>query len=97
MDFLKQLKRFRDDRRALGYLWVAFGCSIVFLPLIVRPLNSALVMIEENLGYTFVGPEAFAIQVINVVTSWVLLFCLLSSVFELLVKSKAENANMGGY
>lgn len=50
-------------------------------------------MLEENIGYTFTGPDAFAIQVMNVTTSYILVFVVLAVVFKTLIASKAENAN----
>jgi hypothetical protein len=72
---------------------VSAACSLVFLPVLIWPLNSAFVMLEENIGYTFTGPDAFAIQVMNVTTSYILVFVVLAVVFKTLIASKAENAN----
>ena len=92
MSILKQLSRFRKCRSGLAYVWTVAICGIIFFPIIVWPLNSALLMLEENIGYTFTGADAFALQVINVCTGYVLFFALVAITYESLIKSKAENA-----
>lgn len=60
------------------------------MPIIVWPLNYVLTTLEENLGFTFTGADAFALQVINICTGYVLFFVLIATVFWVLTQSKAE-------
>jgi hypothetical protein len=66
----------------------------VFTPIIVWPLNTALILIEEEIGYTFVGSNALALSVVNITTGYILFFVLIGGIYWSLIRSKAENANM---
>jgi len=57
----------------------------------VWPLNSALIQVEENIGYTFTGNTALALSVVNITTGYILFFILCGGVYATLIKSKAEN------
>lgn len=76
----------------MAYIWAMAVISIVFTPIIVWPLNSAMVALEENIGYVFTGADLFAMQVIHVCTGYILVFVLLFIIFKTLIASKAENA-----
>ncbi len=67
--------------------------TIAFTPVIVWPLNTALLTLEESVNYVFTGPDAFAIQVINICTGYVLFFIVVAVVLKSLIASKAENSN----
>lgn len=49
---------------------------------------------EESLGYTFTGADAFAIQVIHIVTGNILFFVVVAALLKVLIRSKAENAGV---
>jgi ABC-type molybdate transport system permease subunit len=71
-----------------------FAATIIFLPIMVWPLNSALIQLEENIGYTFTGSSALALSVVNVCTGYILFFVLVGGIYWTLIRSKAENSGM---
>jgi hypothetical protein len=91
----KFLRRFRNSKSGLAYLWAVALATLVFMPIIVWPLNTALINLEESIGYTFTGPDLFAMQVINICTSYVLFFVAIGVVYWALIRSK--NTYEGGY
>lgn len=68
---------------------------MIFASIIAFPLNAALTAIEERLSgiYSFTGSELAALQVINVCTTYVLVFVVFAVLLKTLIASKAENAN----
>jgi hypothetical protein len=50
-------------------------------------------MLEDMIGYTFTGADAFALQVMNICTGYILVFVMLAGIFRVIIASKAENAN----
>ena len=87
-------RSFIHDTRALSYLWLIFAVCIIFLPIMIWPLNTALIQVEENIGYTFSGSDALALTVVNVCTGYILFFCIIGCAYWVLIRSKAENSGM---
>ncbi len=90
----RQICRFRESRVGLAYIWTVAICTLIFTPIIVWPLNSAFLMLEESLDYAFIGADLFAIQVMNITTGYILFFVVVAVVFKSLIAAKAENANV---
>jgi hypothetical protein len=57
-----------------------------------------MLSLEETIistyGYVFTGADAFAIQVINICTGYILFFIAIAVLMKSLIAGKAENANV---
>ena len=89
---MKYLKKFRQNRNGLAYIWGVCACVIAFFPLIYWILSVYLDNIATSVFgmYTFLGATASAWTLAKAIISALPLFVLVTLVLWASVNAKAQ-------
>jgi hypothetical protein len=90
---LKMLKKFREDRTAVAYLWVVAGVTIMFVPVIYFILHTALTDTVAALfaQTTLTGYPLLAWNLVSALISALPAFLVITSLIWVAVNSKARS------
>jgi hypothetical protein len=91
----KWLRRFREDRRGVGWVVGVAVISILLMPVVYYPLDAAWdsVFYFITADYVFTGSTASAITFVQVVVNYLLVFGLLFTINYAIVQAKARRYN----
>jgi hypothetical protein len=86
------LKRFRNSRSGVGWVIGVALISVVLAPFVWFPLAYAWDQVYANVvgSYTFTGDYVYAIAIVQVFVSYIIVFTLIATVMWAIIQAKAR-------
>jgi len=86
------LTKFKNDQRGIGWVIGMAVLAILFLPVIYFPLNYAWDQLYGIIigQYTFTGTAAEAINVVQLIISYLMAFAMFTIVYWSIIQAKAK-------